>query len=66
MLRINVNAIYKIVFNQFVYVYYAEVSYSELWITPILWPDFTEKDLHDALDSFSHRERRYGNVLESS
>jgi len=37
-----------------------ELSYSELYFTKILWPDFTENDLKQAILDFSQRERRYG------
>ncbi len=35
-------------------------AYSELYFTDILWPDFTPKDLDDALAYFAARKRRYG------
>lgn len=35
-------------------------AYSELYFTDILWPDFTPKDLDDALADFAARKRRYG------
>jgi undecaprenyl diphosphate synthase len=35
-------------------------SYSELFFTDILWPDFDEKELEIAVQYFSNRERRYG------
>ena len=34
--------------------------YSEIYITPTLWPDFTETDLRTALQHYSQRERRFG------
>lgn len=34
--------------------------YTEVYFSSILWPDFTIKELHKALHSFSLRERRYG------
>ncbi|MDO4558201.1 MAG: polyprenyl diphosphate synthase [Planctomycetia bacterium] len=37
-----------------------QISYAELWITPVLWPDFTEADFHEAIVSYSHRTRRFG------
>jgi undecaprenyl diphosphate synthase len=37
-----------------------QLSYSELWITDVLWPDFGEKDFKKAIDSYYQRERRYG------
>lgn len=41
-----------------------EIAYSELYFTPVLWPDFTEKDLEDALRDYASRERRYGMTSE--
>lgn len=40
-------------------------AYSELYFTDVLWPDFDEKEFDKALDSFSHRKRRFGKVEES-
>jgi undecaprenyl diphosphate synthase len=37
-----------------------EVAYAEMWATPILWPDFSVRDLDDALGSYAKRERRFG------
>lgn len=37
-------------------------AYSELYFTPVLWPDFSEKDLEDALSAFSLRKRRFGKI----
>jgi undecaprenyl diphosphate synthase len=37
-----------------------EAAYAELWFTDVLWPDFTRKDLYDALGAYAQRERRFG------
>lgn len=37
-----------------------QVAYSELYITDVLWPDFRESDLMDALAEFAGRRRRFG------
>jgi undecaprenyl diphosphate synthase len=37
-----------------------EVAYAEMWATPVLWPDFSVKDLDEALSSYAKRERRFG------
>lgn len=37
-------------------------SYSEMWFTPKLWPDFSVKDLHGAIIDFQNRGRRFGGV----
>ena len=39
-------------------------SYTELYVTPKLWPDFTKDDLQDALAEYERRERRFGRVTE--
>jgi len=40
-----------------------QVSYAELYVTDVLWPDFRKEHLHDAIRSFAARERRFGGVL---
>ena len=37
-----------------------QAAYAELYFTDDLWPDFGEKQLRQALDDFSKRERRFG------
>ena len=37
-----------------------ESAYSELYFTDVLWPDFGDKELEDALDDFAGRQRRFG------
>lgn len=37
-----------------------QLSYTELYFIDTLWPDFTEKDLREAIIDFNRRERRYG------
>ena len=39
-----------------------QCAYTEFWYTPVLWPDFSTKDLQQAIDEFNKRERRYGKV----
>jgi undecaprenyl diphosphate synthase len=39
-----------------------QVAYSEIWVTDILWPDFTERELFRAVIDFQRRERRYGGL----
>lgn len=41
-----------------------QISYSELYFTPVLWPDFTVEELHRAVDWFCHRDRRFGGLNE--
>jgi undecaprenyl diphosphate synthase len=37
-----------------------QASYSELYFTPVLWPDFDEKELVKALDFFKDQKRNFG------
>ena len=37
-----------------------QAAYSELYFSPKLWPDFTEKDFDLALEEFDRRHRRFG------
>lgn len=39
-----------------------QAAYSEFYFTEILWPNFTESHLEEALSAFSVRQRRYGKV----
>jgi undecaprenyl diphosphate synthase len=41
-----------------------QIAYAELYFTDILWPDFKEKDLHEAIISYQKRERRFGKTSE--
>lgn len=37
-----------------------QLAYSEIFVTPVLWPDFDERELLGAFETFSKRERRFG------
>ena len=37
-----------------------QAAYAEMWFTPVLWPDFDESVLKEAIQAFAQRERRYG------
>ena len=39
-----------------------QLSYTEMYVTPRLWPDFTKKDLFAAVEEYGRRQRRYGAV----
>jgi undecaprenyl diphosphate synthase len=41
-----------------------EVAYSELWFTPVFWPDFDREHLFEAIRDFQKRSRRYGGLGE--
>ena len=37
-----------------------QAAYSELYFCPKYWPEFSEKDLDEALAEYTHRQRRFG------
>jgi undecaprenyl diphosphate synthase len=37
-----------------------QISYAELWVTDVLWPDFGRTELDAALTDFAARNRRFG------
>jgi len=39
-----------------------QLAYTELHVTPVLWPDFMRQDLYLAVRDFQRRERRFGRV----
>jgi len=39
-----------------------QMAYSELFLSPVLWPDFTRGDLYAAIRDYQLRERRFGRV----
>ena len=39
-----------------------QISYAELWVTDLCWPEFREPDLHDAIRDFASRDRRFGGL----
>ena len=39
-----------------------QLAYTEIHITPVLWPDFTRQDLFSAVRDYQRRERRFGRV----
>ncbi|MFH1177315.1 MAG: polyprenyl diphosphate synthase, partial [Acidobacteriota bacterium] len=41
-----------------------QIAYTELYITPVLWPDFAAGHLLAAVADFARRERRFGGVVE--
>ena len=41
-----------------------EVAYAELYFSPVMWPEFGEAQLWQALDSYGTRERRFGLTSE--
>lgn len=41
-----------------------QIAYSELYFCDTLWPDFTKEELHKAIYSFQHKERRFGGLVK--
>ena len=41
-----------------------QIAYSEIWITPVFWPDFGRDQLFEALVEYQRRDRRFGLVNE--
>lgn len=41
-----------------------QAAYAEIYITPVLWPDFDEAHFNAALEDYAKRERRYGKTAE--
>ncbi|MCL1929133.1 MAG: polyprenyl diphosphate synthase [Treponema sp.] len=39
-----------------------ESAYAEYYFSPVLWPDWTEKELQNAVESYQNRERKYGGI----
>lgn len=41
-----------------------QIAYTELFITPTLWPDFRKEHLYEAIWAYQQRERRFGKTSE--
>ena len=41
-----------------------QIAYAEFYFTNVLWPDFSEEDLYEAIISYQNRERRFGKTSE--
>jgi undecaprenyl diphosphate synthase len=39
-----------------------QTAYSELYFTPVLWPDFGRRDIEEALSEYRRRQRRFGKI----
>lgn len=42
-----------------------QISYTELWVTDVFWPDFRKEHFWQALTSYGGRNRRFGDVTET-
>jgi len=43
-----------------------QASYSELYFSPVLWPDYSIKDFNEAIQYYLGRERRFGKVFHKN
>lgn len=41
-----------------------QLAYTELYFTPVAWPDFSKEELQKAVEAYNKRDRRYGLVKE--
>lgn len=41
-----------------------QISYSEIYVTDIPWPDFNEAELRKAVEAYEKRDRRYGRIKD--
>jgi undecaprenyl diphosphate synthase len=41
-----------------------QLAYTEMYFTPVLWPDFRQEHLYAAVEDYQHRERRFGKTGE--
>jgi undecaprenyl diphosphate synthase len=39
-----------------------QIAYAEIYISPVLWPDFGRRELYEAILAYQGRERRFGRV----
>ena len=39
-----------------------QAAYAEYYFTPTYWPDFSERDIDDALEAYSQRVRKFGGL----
>lgn len=42
-----------------------QISYAEIWVTEHCWPDFDIEHLHQAIQDFGRRERRFGGLSDA-
>lgn len=41
-----------------------QLAYTELYFTPVAWPDFSKEELQRAVEAYNHRDRRFGGLKE--
>jgi len=43
-----------------------QIAYAELYVTETLWPDFSRRELLEAINDYQNRDRRFGGLTRSS
>ncbi len=43
-----------------------QASYTELWVTPVCWPDFRARELHAAFADYRRRIRKFGGLVRAT
>ncbi len=43
-----------------------QLAYTELYFTPVLWPDYSKEHFYEAIIDYQRRERRFGKVSKKS
>ena len=43
-----------------------QISYAEIYVSTTLWPEFGVEDLNEAIKDYAARERRYGDVADTT
>lgn len=41
-----------------------QLAYTEFYVTPVAWPDFSKEELEKAVEAYNHRDRKYGKIKE--
>ena len=41
-----------------------QISYAELWVTDLCWPEFEVTHVHQAIRAFASRDRRFGGLSD--
>ncbi|MCJ7486223.1 MAG: undecaprenyl diphosphate synthase family protein, partial [Candidatus Aminicenantes bacterium] len=39
-----------------------QIAYTEIYVTPVLWPDFRKRHLLEAVLEYQKRDRRFGDI----
>jgi len=43
-----------------------QIAYAEIWVTPVLWPDFCRVDFYQAIHDYQGRQRKFGGIAHAS